>query len=171
MYPGLSKYALFFGFYFEHPLVLPFLVLDVVFTVREFHTPFCNGRGMSRGDASPSRNQVVSQFVLICVLLLIPNSPKLALLPNFSILSLNDKHLWWRIIFRNVRLLHGAPPHTLSKFYDVSVGFNTFTIIRTLNFFNRGRRRVANTRLRIICLVAQIQMITKAAFGMKTTSG
>ena len=47
----------------------------------------------------------------------------------------------------------GAPLHTLSKLYDVPVGFVTIPLFWAVYCFNCGRRRVAVARYRMICLV------------------
>ena len=47
----------------------------------------------------------------------------------------------------------GAPLHTLSKLYDVPVGFVTPPYFEAVYCFICGRRRVALARYRTICLV------------------
>ena len=47
----------------------------------------------------------------------------------------------------------GAPLHTLSKLYDVFVGFVSHSSFEAVYCFICGRRRVAVARYRMICLV------------------
>ena len=52
----------------------------------------------------------------------------------------------------------GAPLHTLSRLYDVPVGFVTPPYFGVVYCFICGRRRVAVARYRMICLVLKLHV-------------
>ena len=64
----------------------------------------------------------------------------------------------------------GAPLHTLSKLYDVPVGFVSPSF-EAVNWYICGRSRVAVARYRMICLVLLKKPGVSGRVGVSTLQG